>query len=126
MSHFIDRTAVAARVLALAGLLAAPASAPALADGAQASALFGGAPLVEADTLATARGTQNTTITGDVGVNLSDQRGTIAGNAITAPTVNGALGGNSVSDNRGLTISNFNTGNFNTFQTSVQYNIFLD
>ncbi|WP_404379802.1 hypothetical protein [Caenispirillum salinarum] len=126
MSHFIDRTAVAARVLALAGLLAAPASAPALADGTQASALFGDAPLVETETLATARGTQNTTITGDVGINLSDQRGTIAGNAIAAPTVNGALGGNSVSDNRGLTISNFNTGNFNTFQTSVQYNIFLD
>lgn len=114
------------RALAFVTILAPLGAGPALAGSDEAAALFGGAPLVEREILAAERAAEGVTITGDVGVNLADQRGTITGNAITAPTTNGALSSNRISENRGLTISNFNTGNFNTFQTSVQYNIFLD
>lgn len=126
MPHHTHSIPPAARALALSVLLLPAVPLGALADGADASALFGGAPGVETDVLAEARGAENVSITGDVGINMANQRGTIAGNAITAPTTNGALSGNTISGNRGLAISNFNTGNFNTFQTSVQYNIFLD
>ncbi|SOD99505.1 hypothetical protein [Caenispirillum bisanense] len=64
-------------------------------------------------------------VDGDLAINDSRQGATITDNAILAPTRSGAITGNSIAGNRGLTISNFNSGNFNAFQTTVQYNISL-
>lgn len=88
------------RALAFVTILAPLGAGPALAGSDEAAALFGGAPLVEREILAAERAAEGVTITGDVGVNLADQRGTITGNAITAPTTNGALSSNRISENR--------------------------
>lgn len=64
-------------------------------------------------------------VEGDLAINDSRQDATITDNAILAPTRSGTITGNAITGNRGLTISNFNSGNFNAFQTTVQYNISL-
>lgn len=79
--------------------------------------------LVGAAELGDVRGGQGVAIDGDVGLNRSSQTSTINGNAITAPTQSGLVADNAITNNRGITISNFNSGNFNVFSTNVQMNV---
>lgn len=114
------RCLAAAMSVAVLGLAAGPAT----AGEAGIDALLG-AGLAE-DGLAGIRGGEaHSIIDGNLAINDSHQAATITGNGIFAPTTSGAITGNAIQSNRGLTISTFNSGNFNAFQTTVQYNISL-
>lgn len=110
---------------AAAGAWLVGVAAPAAADDETVDALMGTG--VTDSGLAGIRGgaAADALIEGDLAVNDSRQSAAVTGNAILAPTRSGAITGNGIEGNRGLTISNFNSGNFNAFQTTVQYNISL-
>lgn len=90
----------------------------------QSADLFAGALALDDAAMGAASGGEDTAIDiGALGVNISDQTGGVSRvNTTNSPT--GAIAGNIVSDNGGITTVFNNTGNGVIFQSTVNVNIF--
>ncbi len=86
---------------------------------------FGGLAALDAPTMSSASGGESTAIDiGNLGINISDQTGAVSG-VNTTNSTNGAISGNVVTDNGGITTVFNNTGNGVIFQSTVNVNIFM-
>jgi hypothetical protein len=97
----------------------------ALGDALSGSDPFGGLAALDTSTMSASSGGESTAIDiNNLGINISEQTGAVSG-VNTTNSSNGAISGNVVTDNGGITTVFNNTGNGVIFQSTVNVNIFM-